>query len=86
MQQITVTTVNIIPPIGNKATDLVLTRIVFPIGLSTLKAEQNFGKLAIAHASHPTVKRPEHHDMPVPCLLREIMRPPALRPADQRAP
>lgn len=77
---------NMIPPISNKATDLIFTRIVVPIGFPTSKPKQNFGQFAIARASSPTVKRPEHQDMPIPRLLREIIRPPALRPTDQRAP
>lgn len=86
MQKIAVTATNIIPPIGNKTTDLVLARIVFPIDLPAAKPEQDFGELTIARAVRPTVKRPEHQDMPFPRLLREIVRPPALGPAGQHAP
>ncbi|GAA3674123.1 hypothetical protein GCM10022398_18420 [Acetobacter lovaniensis] len=85
-QEITVAPVDIIPPISNKATDLILTRIAVPIGFPTSKPEQNFGQFAIARASRPTVKRPEHQDVPVPRLLRKIMSPLALRSANQRAP
>lgn len=85
-QQVPITATNIIPTISDKPTDLILARIAVPVRLSTSKREQNLGKLAITRASLPPVKRPEHQDMPVPRLLREIMRPLALWSADQRAP
>ncbi len=85
MQRVTVATADIITTIGDQATDLVLTRIVFPISLPASKPEQDLGELAITHTRRPTIKRAQYQDMPAPCLLREIMCPPALGPTDQCA-